>query len=111
IVISSRDQMNNKRIKEVILHDKECPLSLIMFKVVKCRLEYIQVGKCLRARESNLDTIQTSSIQEMIIIDDVGIDRDHCTIHNQNGIVTKTAPSEVWLNGKLVLTLFVLQHG
>ncbi|CAF1563541.1 unnamed protein product, partial [Rotaria sp. Silwood1] len=87
--------MNNKRIKEVILHDKECPLSLIMFKVVKCRLEYIQVGKCLRARESNLDTIQTSSIQEMIIIDDVGIDRDHCTIHNQNGIVTKTAPSEV----------------
>ncbi|CAF5113938.1 unnamed protein product, partial [Rotaria sp. Silwood1] len=44
-------------------------------------------------------------------IDGVGIDRDHCTIHNQNGIVTKTAPSEVWLNGKLVLTLFVLQHG
>ncbi|CAF5121823.1 unnamed protein product, partial [Rotaria sp. Silwood1] len=111
IVILSRDQMDNKRIKEVILHDKECPLSLIMFKVVKCRLEYIQVRKCLRARESNLDTIQTSSIQEMIIIDGVGVDRDHCTVHNQNSIVTKTAPSEVWLNGKLVLTLFVLQHG
>ncbi|CAF5037557.1 unnamed protein product, partial [Rotaria sp. Silwood1] len=49
-----------------------------MFKVVKCRPEYVQVRKCLRARESNLDTIQTPSIQEMIIIDGVGIDRDNC---------------------------------
>lgn len=41
----------------------------------------------------------------------MGIDRDHCTIHNQNGIVTLTPRGEVWLNGKLVSTPFVLQHG
>ncbi|CAF4448592.1 unnamed protein product, partial [Rotaria magnacalcarata] len=44
-------------------------------------------------------------------IDGVGIDRDHCTIHNQNGIVTLTPRGEIWLNGKLVSTPFVLQHG
>ena len=41
----------------------------------------------------------------------MGIDRDHCTIHNQNGIVTLTPRGEIWLNGKLVSTPFVLQHG
>ncbi|CAF2941155.1 unnamed protein product [Rotaria sp. Silwood2] len=131
IVIPPRDQMDNKTIKEVILHDKECPLSSIMFKVVKSSPEYIEIRKLLRAQESALDTIQTPPIQDRTIndhlsmfvemelifqhlmylkfiqiqhtlvvmqkqelannifyIDGVGIDRDHCTIHNQNGIVT-----------------------
>lgn len=30
IVIPPRDQMDNKTIKEVILHDKECPLSICL---------------------------------------------------------------------------------
>lgn len=30
IVIPPRDQMDNKPIKEVILHDKECPLSICL---------------------------------------------------------------------------------
>ncbi|CAF2535617.1 unnamed protein product [Rotaria sp. Silwood2] len=154
IVIPPRDQMDNKTIKEVILHDKECPLiGSIMFKVVKCSPEYIEIRKLLRAQESALDTIHTPSIQDRTIndhlsmfvevkndgtdlptphvfkihsnttyIDGVGIDRDHCTIHNQNGIVTGwvtagwfcptlTPRGEVWLNGKLVSTPFVLQHG
>ncbi|CAF3795794.1 unnamed protein product [Rotaria magnacalcarata] len=168
IVIPPRDQMDNKTIKEVILHDKECPLSIclshaqknegsIMFKVVKCPSEYIEIRKRLRAQESALDTIQAPSIQDRTIndhlsmfvevkndgtdlttprvfkihpnttyvgrdakagtgkqyfyIDGVGIDRDHCTIHNQNGIVTLTPRGEIWLNGKLVSTPFVLQHG
>ncbi|CAF3461693.1 unnamed protein product [Rotaria socialis] len=168
IVIPPRDQMDNKTIKEVILHDKECPLSMclshaqknegsIMFKVVKCPSEYIEIRKRLRAQESALDTIQAPSIQDRTIndhlsmfvevkndgtdlttprvfkihpnttyvgrdakagtgkqyfyIDGVGIDRDHCTIHNQNGIVTLTPRGEIWLNGKLVSTPFVLQHG
>jgi len=160
--------MDNKTIKEVILHDKECPLSIclnhaqknegsIMFKVVKCPPEYIEIRKRLRAQETALDTVPTPSIQDRTIndhlsmfvevkndgtdlqtprvfkihpnttyvgrdakaglgkqyfyIDGVGIDRDHCTIHNQNGIVTLTPRGEVWLNGKLVSTPFVLQHG
>ncbi|CAF0787688.1 unnamed protein product [Adineta ricciae] len=168
IVIPPRDQMDNKTIKEVILHDKECPLSIclnhaqknegsIMFKVVKCPPEYIEIRKRLRAQESAMDSAPTPSIQDRTIndhlsmfvevkndgtdlatprvfkihpnttyvgrdakagvgkqyfyIDGVGIDRDHCTIHNQNGIVTLTPRGEVWLNGKLVSTPFVLQHG
>ncbi|UJR35275.1 hypothetical protein I4U23_028039 [Adineta vaga] len=168
IVIPPRDQMDNKIIKEVILHDKECPLSIclnhaqknegsIMFKVVKCPPEYIEIRKRLRAQESAMDSVPTPSIQDRTIndhlsmfvevkndgtdlptprvfkihpnttyvgrdakagvgkqyfyIDGVGIDRDHCTIHNQNGIVTLTPRGEVWLNGKLVSTPFVLQHG
>ncbi|CAF2382178.1 unnamed protein product [Rotaria sp. Silwood2] len=168
IVIPPRDQMDNKTIKEVILHDQECPLSIclshaqknegsIMFKVVKCPPEYIEIRKRLRAQESALDTMPAPSIQDRTIndhlsmfvevkndgtdlttprvfkihpnttyvgrdakagigkqyffIDGVGIDRDHCTIHNQNGIVTLTPRGEIWLNGKLVSTPFVLQHG
>ncbi|CAF5120183.1 unnamed protein product, partial [Rotaria sp. Silwood1] len=49
--------------------------------------------------------------KQYFFIDGVGIDRDHCTIHNQNGIVTLTPRGEIWLNGKLVSTPFVLQHG
>ena len=49
--------------------------------------------------------------KQYFYIDGVGIDRDHCTIHNQNGIVTLTPRGEVWLNGKLVSSPFVLQHG
>ena len=30
MVIPPRDQMDNKTIKEVILHDKECPLSICL---------------------------------------------------------------------------------
>lgn len=30
IIIPPRDQMDNKTIKEVILHDKECPLSICL---------------------------------------------------------------------------------
>ncbi|CAF0761282.1 unnamed protein product [Adineta steineri] len=168
IVIPPRDQMDNKTIKEVILHDKECPLSIclnhaqknegsIMFKVVKCPPEYVELRRRLRVQESALDANQAPSIQDRTIndhlsmfvevkndgtdlstprvikihpnttyvgrdakagtgkqyfyIDGVGIDRDHCTIHNQNGIVTLTPRGEVWLNGKLVSTPFVLQHG
>ena len=72
--------MDNKTIKEVILHDKECPLSIclnhaqknegsIMFKVVKCPPEYIEIRKRLRAQESALDTIPTPSIQDRTIND------------------------------------------
>jgi hypothetical protein len=49
--------------------------------------------------------------KQYFYIDGIGIDRDHCTIHNQNGIVTLTPRGEVWLNGKLVSSPFVLQHG
>jgi len=80
IVIPPRDQMDNKTIKEVILHDKECPLSIclnhaqknegsIMFKVVKCPPEYIEIRKRLRAQETALDAIQAPSIQDRTIND------------------------------------------
>jgi hypothetical protein len=69
--------MDNKTIKEVILHDKECPLSIclnhaqknegsIMFKVVKCPPEYIEIRKRLRAQETALDA---PSIQDRTIND------------------------------------------
>ncbi len=40
-----------------------------------------------------------------------GIDRDHCTIQNQNGCVTLIPRGEIRLNGKGISTPFVLQHG
>ncbi len=40
-----------------------------------------------------------------------GIDRDHCTIQNQNGCVTLIPRGEIRLNGKDISTPFVLQHG
>ena len=95
--------MDNKPIKEVILHDKECPLSIclnhaqknegvfistiylcwlavtlffvgsIMFKVVKCPPEYIEIRKRLRAQESALDNIQAPSIQDRTINDHLSV--------------------------------------
>ncbi|CAF4658825.1 unnamed protein product, partial [Rotaria sp. Silwood2] len=69
IVIPPGDQIDNKTIKEDILHDKECPLNIysIIFKVVKYPLKYIEIRKYLRAQESSLYTIQTLSIQDRTI--------------------------------------------
>jgi hypothetical protein len=82
----------------VILHDKECPLSIclnhtqknegkkklfiekfnkkfsdkigsIMFKIIKCPLEYIETRKRLHAQESALNILQTPSIQDRTIND------------------------------------------
>ena len=41
----------------------------IMFKVVKCPSEYIEIRKRLRAQESALDNIQAPSIQDRTIND------------------------------------------
>jgi hypothetical protein len=40
-----------------------------MFKVIKCPTEYIEIRKRLRVQESNLNIIQTPSIQDRTIND------------------------------------------
>ncbi|CAF0924092.1 unnamed protein product, partial [Didymodactylos carnosus] len=165
IIVPPRDQIDNKIVKEVILHDKECPLNIclnhaqksegsIMFKVIKCPPEFVNIRKKMRAQETfdaqsslNDRTIndqlpffveintdgtdvntprvykiapdttyvgrdsKTNVGKQYFYIDGVGIDRDHCTIHNQNGVVTVAPKGEIWLNGKLINQPFVLQHG
>ncbi|CAF3620661.1 unnamed protein product [Rotaria sordida] len=168
IIIPPRDQIGNTTIKETILHDKECLLNIylnhvqknqgsIIFKVIKCPQEYIEIRKQHRTQETTLDLIKIPSIQSRIInnqlpmfieinhdstdlltprifklypnttyvghntksaigqqyfyIDGAGIDRDHCTIENQNGTVTLIPHGEIWINEKLISTPFILQHG
>ncbi|CAM2699473.1 unnamed protein product [Rotaria socialis] len=164
IVIPPRYQMDNKAIKEIILLDKECPLNIclnhsgrcqgsIIFKVIKCPPEYIQLLKQeTTSNRSKILSIQDRTIHDQLCmffeinqdgtdlesprvfklyrdttyvgrdpksaigkqyfyIDGTGIDRDHCTIQNQNDIVTLIPRGEIWLNGKRVTTTFVLRHG
>lgn len=44
-------------------------------------------------------------------INDSGIDRDHCAIENQNGVVRVIPRGDVRLNGKLISVPFALEHG
>ncbi|CAF0829403.1 unnamed protein product [Rotaria sp. Silwood1] len=166
IIIPRREQIGNTTIKETILHDKECPLNIylhhlrknqgsIIFKVIKCPQEYVEIRKQLRTQEKNLDITKIPSIQYRTIDDQFpmfieinhdgtdlltprvfklylnttyvgrnaksaigkqyfyidGIDRDHCTIENQNGTVSLVPHGEIWLNGKPVSKPFILQHG
>ncbi|CAF0791452.1 unnamed protein product [Didymodactylos carnosus] len=165
IVVPPRDQIDNKTVEEVILHDKECPLNIclnhaqksegsIMFKVIKCPPEFVNIRKKMRGQETfdaqsslhdrtindqlpffieiNTDGTdvntprvfkiapntthvgrdsKTNVGKQYFYIDGVGIDRDHCTIHNQNGTVTLAPKGEIWLNGKLINQPFALQHG
>ncbi|UJR10573.1 hypothetical protein I4U23_014773 [Adineta vaga] len=168
IILPSYNQMDNKSIKEVILHDKECPLHVylnhiqknqgsIIFKIIRSPVEYIEVRKRLYAQElalkiSQIPTIEDRTINDQrpmlievnydgtdlltpricklhsnttyvgrdtraatnkqyLFIDGSTIDRDHCIIENQNGLVRLIPRGEVSLNGKVVSIPFTLQHG
>ena len=61
--------MKVKRGKIIEGHSVTLYLGSIMFKVVKCPPEYIEIRKRLRAQETALDNIQTPSIQDRTIND------------------------------------------